>query len=111
MKKSRKKLGVIAGLVVLGLVSIAPAEAAWADVLKNGHQSCLSPTPFSWVKFVTKGTRYIEPPGLGTTAYSGSATTWYTGAKQGANGGGNWFVQATVDMQTLNTYAYCTAGG
>lgn len=111
INKRSRAVAFGATVIAATVLALGPAMAASADVLKNGTKACGSPTVFSWVHYSVKGNYVVEPPGGSATGYSGSSSSYITGGKQGANGGGHWFVQATIDVNSPSTYAYCTTGG
>ena len=100
----RVTIGALGAVVCLGFA----APLAHADVIETGTKTCGGSTPFSYVQYKTKGDRAVRAPGSGTTAYgSGSSTSWYTSSRQGATGGGSWFVNGYVDLDQSYTKGLC----
>ncbi len=82
-----------------------PAEAT---VGEDGTKYCGGSTPFSYVHFKSLGYRTWVAPGTGTQyGETGSSSTWYTGERQGINGGGYWFASGSVNLNQSSTYGVC----
>lgn len=92
----------------LALVALGAAAPARADVGENGTKYCGGSTPFSYVQFKTKGYRSWVAPGKGTQyGESGSTSSWYTGSRQGVDGGGSWFASGATNLDQAYTNGVC----
>ncbi len=80
---------------------------AHASVIETGTKTCGGSTPFSYVQYKTKGDRAVRAPGSGTTAYASGSSSWYTSSRQGADGGGSWFVSGDIDLDQTYTKGLC----
>ncbi len=105
MKDSWRRLSV--GVIGAAACITLAAPLAQADVIETGSKNCSGATPFSYLQYKTKGDRAVKAPGSSTTYASGSSTTWYKSERQGADGGGSWFVNGYVDLDQNYTKAFC----